>query len=103
MAELSPEEMAAMQDEAGKKGPDLVALTKQTAQGLQQLAEALNRSPQATPDEKDQMAQILSGYMDLVEKKLGQEAGGEQEPETEAPVPMEAGTKGVPLNMKMRS
>lgn len=103
---MGPEEMAAMQEQAGKEqGPSLIDLAKQVGEGLQKLSMAMDKSPNSTPEEKDQMAQVLSGYIDLVEKKLGSEAGApgaESEDEAPAAVSMEGGHSGVPMNMKMK-
>lgn len=104
---MGPEDMAALKAQAGAKDQgSLVDLAQQVASGLQKLSQALDRAPGATPEEKDQMAGILSGFMDLVEKKLGAEAGGEGEEEDAEPadsaLPMEGGASGVPMNMKMK-
>ncbi len=106
MPGMSPEEMAQLQAQAGKEqGPSLIELAKTTGANLQKLSEALGKSPQSTPEEKDQMAQVIAGYIDLVEKKLGGEPGAEgpqAEPLADGAIPMEGGLNGVPMNMKMK-
>lgn len=106
MPGMSPEEMAQMQAQAGKEqGPSLIDLAQKTGAGLQKLSEALEKSPQSTPEEKSQMAQVLAGFVDLVEKKLGSDPGAQgpqAEPLADGAIPMEGGLSGVPMNMKMK-
>lgn len=104
MPGMSPEEMAQLQAQAGKdQGPSIIDTAKQVGEGLNKLGAALERG-QGSPEEKQQMAQIISLYADLVEKKLGGEpsSGAPEEPEAPSAVPMEGGLKGVPMTMNMK-
>jgi hypothetical protein len=101
---MQPEEMAQLQQQAGKPQESIIDTAKSVGMGLNKLGEALERGQNSTPEEKQQMAQIISLYADLVEKKLGGEAGAQQQ-EQPGPreLPMEGGATGVPMNMNMRS
>lgn len=105
MPGVTPEEMAAMQEQAGAGGGDQTGqatkIAQDVGQGLAKLAEMLDGSQAATDQDRQQMAQIMSLYTDLVEKKLGG-AGPGEDPEAEAePMPSEVpamgGMKGVPM------
>lgn len=103
---IAPEEMAAMQSQGGKpQDGQVTALVKQVGDGLAKLSEMLNGSQAATDADREQMAGIMSSYVDLVEKKLGS-AGPGEDPEPEAPsgaVPMEGGAKGIPMGPQTRA
>lgn len=96
---VSPEEMAAMQAQAGKDtGGGVTKLAQQVGQGLQKLSEMLDSAPGTTDQDKQQMAQILSSFVDLVEKKLaGQEPGTDPEAQSLSQVPSDAGMNGKPM------
>lgn len=102
MAEMKPEDMAAMQAQAGKPEGDgnATALVKQVGEGLQKLATLLASSSAVTDKDMAQMDQIISLYVDLAEKKLGAAPGEEAEVE-EGPemdqVPMMQGRGGMPM------
>lgn len=91
-----------------EEGADLGAITKlaqDVGDGLAKLSEALNSSPAATDQDREQMASVLNGFIDLVEKKLGGSAPGEDLPEEEAPAPeisAMGGPKGVPMGPQGR-
>ena len=116
MPGMSPEEMAAMQAEAQggggapEGGGDQMGAATKIAQdvggGLAKLAEMLDGSQGATDQDRQQMAQIISLYTDLVEKKLGGSAPGEDMPPEEGPMPAqlpaEGGAKGVPMGPQGR-
>lgn len=105
---ISRDEMAAMQEQAGASPEgNVTQLVKQVGDGLTQLSELLNSSQAATDADRQQMAGIMSSYIDLVEKKLGSAGPGEDAPPEELPaeqgaVPMEAGKKGVPMGPQTR-
>lgn len=106
-AEISPEEMAAMQEQAGKKTDQPVTkLVQEVGQGLSKLSDMLSGSQGATDEDRQQMQQIMDLYIDLVEKKLGSAGPGEN-PESEEPemgqVPMQQGQKGVPMGPQSRA
>ena len=108
MADLKPEEMEAMQAQAGQdKVGQVTKLAQQVGQGLSQLSQILDGSQGTTDQDKQQMGQIMSLYIDLVEKKLGGSAPGEDAPEEAKPemnqVPMQAGRGGVPVGPQTRS
>jgi hypothetical protein len=106
MPGVSPEEMASMQEKAGaNQGGDITALAQQVGDGLSQLGEALSGSPGVTEQDRAQMAQILELYIDLVEKKLGGSAPGQDAPPedemAQAAVDGMGGGKGVPMGPGM--
>lgn len=101
------EQMAeAPQEEAGQEEGAITALAKQVGDGLAKLSEALNSSPAATDQDREQMAGVLNGFIDLVEKKLGSSAPGEdvpeEEPQVDAAVPAMGGAKGIPMGPQGR-
>lgn len=108
MPEMTPEEMAAMQEQAGKS-PDgqVTKLVQQVGDGLSKLSELLNGSQSATDADRQQMATIMNSYIDLVEKKLGSSAPGEDAAEEEIPadqgaIPMQGGRSGQPMGPQSR-
>lgn len=107
MAELSKEEMAMMQESAGKnQGGDVTKMAQDVGQGLSQLAEAINASGAATDQDKQKIAQVLEMYIDLVENGLGQAPGQDPEAEAEpemAQVPADQGRGGVPMGPQSRN
>lgn len=106
---MTPEDMAAMQAEAGKEQGAGAAtkIAQEVGAGLGKLAEMLDSSQGTTDEDRAQMAQIMSLYTDLVEKKLSASPGeNPQEPEA-APVEgqaisAEGGPKGVPMGPNTR-
>ena len=109
MPGISPEEMAQMQAEAGgeQDGPgDITKLAQQVGDGLNKLAETLNNSPAATDQDREKMAMVMNGFIELVEKNLGGAAPGEDpeaEPQPEQDVvPADAGRGGVPMGPQAR-
>lgn len=101
MEKMSPEDMAAMQAQAGKSQGegDATALVKQVGEGLQKLAQMLSSSQSVTDKDMAQMDQIISLYVDLAEKKLGSAPGEDQEEESPemSQVPMMQGRGGMPM------
>ena len=96
------DEMAAMKEQAGvKEGPSLVDISKQVGDGLNKLLQAMDVS-KSSDEEKAQLQGIIQNYSDLMENKLGQESG-QEEPEVDSPVPMDAGFKGVPISHKYKN
>ncbi len=102
---MSPEEMGQLQAAAGKDqsgNAGVMEKVQAVGKGLSELAQILQRSG-GSPEENDQMAQILNSYIDLVEKKLGgQEEQGEPANEGPSEVAQEAGVKGIPMNQNMK-
>ena len=100
---MKPQDMAAMQAQADQEAQgagEATKLAQQVGQGLGRLSEMLNQSQGATDQDKTQMAQILDLYIDLVEKKLGGQAPGQDAPveeEVPAVVPADAGLRGKPM------
>lgn len=102
MEKMSPEDMAAMQAQAGKSQGegDATALVKQVGEGLQKLAQMLAGSQSVTDKDMAQMDQIISLYVDLAEKKLGAAPGEDAEEEMGpelSQVPMMQGRGGMPM------
>ena len=108
MPDLSPEEMAAMQGQEEKQeGGDATMLVKEVGSGLAQLAQMLDKSPGCTDQDREQMGQVMSLFTDLVEKKLGGSAPGEDQAPEEMPadqgaVSAQGGMKGVPMGPQSR-
>lgn len=106
-AQMSPEEMSAMQQQAGKDSSGGVTkLAQQVGQGLSQLSDMLDSSQGATDADKAQMQQILSLFVDLVEKKLGgTEPGQDAAPDggEMSQVPADAGRSGQPMGPQSRN
>lgn len=114
MPEMTPEEMAMMQEQAagaeggGDAAGKATQLAKQVGDGLSQLGEMLNGSQAATDQDRSQMAQIMELYIDLVERKLGGAAPGQDAPPEEMPAgqgaaPAMGGAKGVPMGPQGRN
>lgn len=108
MPQISPEEMAAMQEQAGQDNSGkATALVKSVGEGLAQLSEMLNSSKGVTDADREQMAMVMNGFIDLVEKKLGGSAPGQDAPPEELPadegaVPMQGGRTGKPMGPQNR-
>lgn len=104
---MSQDEMAELQQMAGKGNTTPVTkLAQDVAQGLSKLADLLANSPGATEKDNAQMQQILSLFVDLVEKKLaGAEPGQDAEEEGEqlSEMPMEQGMSGVPMGPQSKN
>ncbi len=100
-----------MPDEAAPEAPPqeeggaMTAKAKQAGQLLAELSEALNASPGATDQDKEKMAMVLNGFIELVESNLSQ-GPGQDAPQPEAPglseVPAVGGAKGVPMGPQSR-
>lgn len=107
MAQVTSEEMQAMQESAGKDNSSMATkLAQEVAQGLSKLSEMLDKSKSVTDADRAQMQKIMSLYVDLVEKKLGGSAPGEDQPEEVemlSQVPSDAGTSGVPMGPASRN
>ena len=107
MADLAPEEMAAMQAQAGKDtSGGATKLAQGVAKGLVELQQMLGASPDVTEEDVAQMDQILMSFADLVEKKLGGQAPGQNAPpESEAlsQVSADAGMNGQPVGPQMKN
>lgn len=104
---MSPQEMEELQAMGGKKDGVGAAtkIAQEVAMGLKQLSEMLAGSQGATDQDKQQMDQIMSMFVDLVEKKLAGQAPG-QDPEAEAPLkemPMQQGMNGVPMGPQTKN
>lgn len=91
-----PPEAGAPIEQQEAPAADPIQIAQEVGEGLAKLADLLNTQPGASDDEKQQMAQILSSFTDLVEKKLGG-GGPEQAPADQGVVPMEAGQSGKPM------
>ena len=108
MAELSQDEMAEMQSQAG--GDEGVGgatkIAQGVAQGLVKLQEMLGKSQGATDQDIAQMDDIVMKFADLVEKKLGGSAPGEDAPdesEQMQQVSADAGMGGKPMGPQMKN
>jgi hypothetical protein len=82
-------------------------LVQQVGEGLGKLAQMLDGSQGVTEQDRGMMAQIMSLFTELVEKKLGGSAPGEDRPPEELPadqgaVPAMGGAKGVPMGPQAR-
>lgn len=97
---MSPEDMQAMQGKEQEGPGDATALVQKGGEILAQLAEMLNGSQGTTDQDRDQMAQIISLFTDLAEKKLSQAPGQDapaEEVQAQAPMSAEGGLNGVPM------
>lgn len=107
MAEISQDEMAEMQSQAGKgDSGGATKIAQDVAQGLVKLQEMLGKSPGATDEDIAQMDDILMKFADLVEKKLGGSAPGENQPddsEQMQQVSADAGPGGMPMGPQMKN
>jgi len=84
----------APEQELQEKEPvDVVSKVQAVGAGLSELAGLLDAGPDTSDDDRAQMAQIISMFSDLVEKKLG---GGPQ-PADGGMVSAMGGEKGVPM------
>lgn len=96
------EEASAQEEQSGGGMEKAAQLAQQVGDGLTQLSELLNASQNTTDEDRQTMAMVMDGFMKLVQSKLG---GGEPEAEEaapQAPVPANAGTKGVPMGPNTR-
>jgi len=104
---INPEEMAAMQEQAGGGAEGgATKLAQQVGEGLSKLSEMLESAQGTTDQDRAQMQQIVSLYVDLVEKKLGgSEPGQDVEDPSEqmSQVPADAGMKGKPIGPQVRN
>lgn len=107
MAEISPEEMAQMQAQAGNDGKgQATKLAQQVAKGLVELQQMLAASNGATDQDIAQMDEIVMSFADLVEKKLAGSAPGEDAAPEEADmnqVSADAGMKGQPIGPQVKN
>lgn len=106
MPGMPPEAMAA-QEEGQEAGGSATKLVQDVGGGLAKLAEMLNGSQATTDQDRQQMAQIMDLFTDLVEKKLGGAQPGEDAPPEEMPadqgaVPMQGGRTGKPMGPNTR-
>lgn len=84
---------------------EITSLAKQVGDGLAKLSEALNSSQAATDADREQMAMVLNGFIDLVEKKLSGAPGQdvqEEAPAVDAAISADGGIKGVPMGPQGR-
>lgn len=115
MPEMSPEQAAMMEQQAGGQqgpgagagggGPDPIKLIQDAGQSLSQISDLINGAPGATDEDREQMAQIMSMFADLVERKMASAEGGESVPAPgggRGAVPAEAGAGGVPMGPNTR-
>lgn len=111
MPEMSPEEISAMQEQAGGGGPegggDITKLLQQGGEILARISDVVGNSGAATDQDREQFAGIMNSYIDFVENKLGGAGPGEDVPEEEPPGGMGAvsamgGAKGVPMGPQSR-
>ncbi len=96
---MPQQEEQAPQEDAGS----ITKVAQDVGAGLAKLGQALDQSPAATDQDRQMMAQVLSGYTELVEKFLSQAPG--QDPEAQAvPGAMSAdgGPEGVPMGPQSR-
>lgn len=107
--DMTPEEMATMQEQGGEGDQmgQATELAQQAGEALSKLAQMLDGSQAATEADRAQMAQIMDLFVDLVEKKLGGSAPGEDAPPEEMPagqgaVPAMGGPRGVPMGPQGR-
>lgn len=107
-AAAAQEDQGEPQDDGGAEagGGDVTKLVQTVGQGLQELGDILNKSQGATDQDRQQMAQIMSLFVDLVEKKLGGQSPGQdappEDPQGPSAVPADAGLKGQPMGPQSR-
>jgi hypothetical protein len=105
MAEMmTPEEMTAMQKQKGEGNPQAITgLVEQVGTGLGQLAEMMNKLPQAGPEMRAAMMSAMEAFKKAVTVMQGGQAEADDETmEGEGAVAMEGGAKGVPMGPQMR-
>ena len=78
------------------QGPSAAELMQNVGAGLQQLTQALTQSQEVPPEIKEQMTQVMQGYMSVVQALQGG-GGGQQQQQQSGPVPQEAPTGGQPV------
>ena len=101
MAQMSPEDMAMMKEQAGaKEGPGVVETAQGVGEGLTKLADAMSKSGAVSDEDKAKMSQIMQLYGELVESNLSQAPEVEQEPDI---VSAQGGAQGVPMGPNVRS
>jgi len=90
------------QETDANAGGDITALAKTAGEALAKFADAVNNSDGTTEDDKKQMSDVLNGFIDLVENKLGGQAPGQDaQPESKPEMPLMSamgGAKGVPMS-----
>lgn len=104
--EIMPEEMEAMQAQSGKPAEPVTKIAQDVGSGLQKLSELLDGSQGATDEDRAAMASIITQFVDLVEKKLGGSAPGEDMPSEEPmpnQVPVAQGMNGAPMGPNTRN
>ncbi len=101
---MGPEEMAAMQgQEQGDGG--VTQLAQKIGGDLAKFAEILNSSQAVTDADREKMAMVMNGFIDLVENGLGQAGPGEDMSSEEpgpSEVPAVGGAAGVPMGPQTR-
>lgn len=105
MPQMSPEEMQAMQQQAGggeesaESGGSVSKMVQDIGQGLSELMKVIDKSPSSTDQDRQNASDVMKSYMNLVEG-LGQESGQDAPPPEQADqgsVPAEGGLNGVPM------
>lgn len=103
-AQMSPEEMQAMQQQSGKdNSQNATQLVQQVGQGLSQLADMINKMPSTGPEARQAIMKAMQAYSDAVDILQGKEA--EQAgpmPADQGAVPMEGGAQGQPMGPQGR-
>ena len=87
-------EMNEAPEQEAEAGGDITALAKVAGEALAKFADAVSGSQGTTDADKAQMSEVLNGFIDLVENKLGQSPGQDAQPESEPEMPMMSGMGG---------
>lgn len=96
MQEAPEAELEQMSGE--QNASNVTKLAQDAGASLSKFAALLNKSPAANDADREAMNNILSSFVDLVEKQLGgQESEEEPVQEIASQVPMQQGIGGVPM------
>lgn len=93
-------------EDASEASGGATKLAQQVGQGLSQLVDMLDKSPATTEADRAQAAKVLDLFVDLIERKLGGQAPGQDAaPEPEqmpSMISAQGGMKGVPMGPQSR-
>lgn len=97
--------MAEMQQKAGvDNSGGVTKLAQDIAEKLAQLKDFVDNSEATTDKDRSDMDSLMQNFVTVIEKQLGAAPGEDQEEESEMmnQVPMQAGTKGMPMGPQTR-
>lgn len=104
MAGMPEEQMVEEGGEAA--GGEMTALAKRIGGDLSKFSEIVNGSQSVTDQDREKMAMVMNGFIELVEKNLAGQAPGEDAPPEAIPEPgvvsATGGPKGVPIGPNTR-